>query len=213
MVGDAPYDIEVALKLFKKTDSVLAALTDEVGPFGLEFEFNRTCFQSLLRSIVYQQLSGKAAASILQRVLQRYDNNFPTPRQLLATDDDELRGCGLSRGKIRAVKDLAEKTDRGLLPGQRDIAAMSDDEIIKSYCTVHGIGPWTAEMLLIFNLGRPDVLPVSDLGVRRGFSVAYQMASLPSVAELGTQGENWKPFRSVASWYLWQAAAPDFRSK
>lgn len=212
MVTSLPYDPEDALRHFRSTDPVLADLTAEVGRFKLEFRTELTQFDALLRSIVYQQLSGRAAASILNRVLGLYKDSFPTPDELLETPEEKLRSCGLSQAKTRAVKDLAEKTSLGVLPTPVEIAEMSSNEIIKAFTTVRGIGPWTVEMLLIFNLGHPDILPATDLGVRRGFSVAYQSSVLPEPDELLKHGECWKPYRSVASWYLWQAADPEFRA-
>ena len=211
MVSRTPYDPQQALQHFRAVDPVLAELTIEVGDFQPNFRLHLTLFEALLQSIVYQQLSGHAAGAILKRILQLYSDSFPTPAAVIQTPGEDLRACGLSLAKIKAVKDLAEKTDQGLLPTRSSICAMSDTEIIDAFCKVRGIGPWTVEMLLIFNLGRPDVLPATDLGVRRGYSVAYQSAELPSPAELLAHGERWKPFRSVASWYLWQAADPNFR--
>ncbi len=213
MANSLPYDPQDALRHFRAADPVLANLTAEVGEFKLEYQRDQSPFEALLRSIVYQQLSGHAAASILARVLGLYGNAFPMPADLLDTPDDTLRSCGLSRAKIRAVKDLAEKTQQGLLPKPGDIAAMDNRAIIDAFSKVRGIGPWTVEMLLIFNLGRPDVLPATDLGVRRGYSVAFHTADLPTPSELLQHGEIWRPYRSVASWYLWQAADSKFRAQ
>ncbi|MYD78494.1 MAG: DNA-3-methyladenine glycosylase 2 family protein [Gammaproteobacteria bacterium] len=207
-----PYDPVAAVRHLGEADPVMADLTAKVGECGLDPRVDLDPFQELLRSIVYQQLSGHAAASILNRVLGLFDSNFPTPTALLKTADDQLRSCGLSWSKIRAVKDLADKTREKLLPAPKDIAGMSSEEIIKAFSTVRGIGPWTVEMLLI-SMGRPDILPVTDLGVRRGFSVAYETGELPTPKELLERGECWRPFRSVASWYLWQAASPKFRAE
>ena len=213
MATGLPYDPEDALRHFRLTDPVLADLTAEIGAFNLGFRTESTPFEALLRSIVYQQLSGRAAASILNRVLGLYGGAFPTPDEMLDTPEEQLRSCGLSQAKTRAVKDLAEKTSQGMLPTPVEIDAMSSADIIKAFSTVRGIGPWTVEMLLIFNLGHPDILPATDLGVRRGFSVAYQTAELPEPNDLLKHGECWKPYRSVASWYLWQAADPNFRAE
>ena len=206
------YDLVAAVRHLGDADPVMAELTAEVGECGLDYSADLDPFQELLRSIVYQQLSGHAAASILNRVLGLFDSNFPTPAALLQTADDQLRSCGLSWSKIRAVKDLADKTSENLLPAPKDIAGMSSEELIKAFSTVRGIGPWTVEMLLI-SMGRPDILPATDLGVRRGFSVAYETGELPTPKELLERGECWRPFRSVASWYLWQAASPKFRAE
>jgi len=213
MAKRLPYDPQVALQHLKKSDSVLAGLIVEVGAFGLQLKLEQTPFEALLRAIVYQQLSGRAAGSILNRVLELYDGEFPKPDELLATSDERLRTCGLSRAKVKAVQDLAEKTKQGELPVPDEIDAMDDAAIIDAYSKVRGIGPWTVEMLLIFNLGRPDVLPATDLGIRRGYSVIFATDELPSPSALLAHGVIWKPYRSVASWYLWQAANPGFRVK
>ena len=143
-----------------------------------------TPFEALFRSIVYQQLSGRAAANILSRLLGMYGESFPAPEQVENTPGDQLRECGLSWSKVRSVRDLANKTILGLVPADDDISSMNDRELIKAFTKVYGIGPWTVEMLMIFNLGRPDVLPVSDLGIRRGFKVAYGRDELPDANEL-----------------------------
>ena len=207
-----PYDLDAAFQLFEKVDRTLFELTREIGEYRLELRSDMTAYEALLRSIVYQQLSGHAAGSILGRVLALYGNNFPEPKQLIDTEFDQLRACGLSQAKIKAVLDLAEKEEAGLLPAPADIEHMTDSELIDTFTTVRGIGPWTVEMLLIFSLGRSDILPATDLGVRRGFKVAFGMDEMPSPKELQQHGECWKPYRSVASWYLWRAADPKFRA-
>ncbi len=208
-----PEDLESAVRHFERADRILFDLITEVGDDRPEPREDQSPFQALLRSIVYQQLSGKAAGSILNRVLSLYGGEFPEPRQLIATEFDQLRSCGLSQSKIRAVVDLAQKEDAGLLPTPSEVKQMTDSELIEAFTAVRGIGPWTVQMLLIFNLGRSDVLPTTDLGVRRGFKVAYGMDDLPSFDELARHGECWKPYRSFASWYLWRAADPNFRSE
>ncbi len=207
-----PYDAAAAVQHLSDNDPIMAQLAAEIGPFNLEFRGELSPFQALLQSIVYQQLSGHAAGSIYRRLQAFYGDRLPTPAALLDTPDDQLRSCGLSRAKVRAVKDLAEKTSQNLLPTPARIAHMENDEIVSEFSAVRGIGPWTVEMLMIFNLGRPDILPITDLGVRRGFSVAYQTGRLPTSAELLAHGECWRPYRSVASWYLWQAADATFRA-
>ncbi len=207
-----PYDPDIAIRHFENVDKPLFDLTREIGAYRLELRSDMTPFTALLRSIVYQQLSGHAAKAILDRVLELYDTEFPRPKQLMATSFDQLRACGLSQSKIRAVWDLAEKEDAGLLPTPAGTQSMTDSELIDAFTTVRGIGPWTVQMLLIFNLGRSDVLPDNDLGVRRGFKVAFNLDEMPSPEELKQHGECWTPYRSVASWYLWRAADPKFRS-
>jgi DNA-3-methyladenine glycosylase II len=170
-------------------------------------------FESLLESILYQQLHGKAAATIHRRVREYYGGN-PEPRLLLETPDEVLRTAGVSFNKIKALKDLAARTLNGTVPSHAAIKKMSDAEIIERLTEVRGIGPWTVEMLLIFRLGRPDVLPATDYGVRKGFALTFQRmprtrpleaADLPRPEVLFKRGKRWAPFRSVASWYLWRA--------
>jgi DNA-3-methyladenine glycosylase II len=163
-------------------------------------------FASLLRSIVYQQLTGKAAATILGRVVRTCGPaRFPTPRQVLAIPAERLREAGLSTAKTAAVRDLAAKTLDGTVPSLARIRRMDDEEIVERLTQVRGIGRWTVEMLLIFRLGRPDVLPLNDLGVRKGFGLTFQRGKLPEPATMLRRGERWRPYRSVASWYLWRA--------
>ncbi len=207
-----PYDPRQALQHFHKVDQTLFDLTEEIGEYALELMSEKTPFEALFRSIVYQQLSGQAATNILNRVLGIYGDSFPAPEQVENTPEDQLRACGLSWSKVRSVRDLANKTVLGLVPAGNDISSMNDRELIKAFTVVYGIGPWTVDMLMIFNLGRPDILPVSDLGIRRGFKVAYGLDELPDADELSQAGDCWKPYRTVASWYLWRAADRQFRN-
>ena len=163
-------------------------------------------FDALAESIAYQQLSGKAAATIWGRVRALYPRKkYLDPKLVLATPDDKLRAAGLSRSKIAAVKDLAAKTLDGTVPSSRVLARMTDEEIIARLITVRGIGRWTVEMLLLFDLGRPDVWPVHDYGVRKGFAKAFGRRKLPTPKQLMKLGEKWRPYRSVAAWYFWRA--------
>jgi len=163
-------------------------------------------FDALAESIAYQQLSGKAAATIFGRVRALYPRRkYLDPEKILATPDESFRAAGLSRSKIAAVKDLAAKTIDGTVPSARAIARMSDEEIILRLTEVRGIGRWTAEMLLLFDLGRPDVWPVDDYGVRKGFAKIFGRRKLPTPKELMKLGEKWRPYRSVAAWYFWRA--------
>jgi DNA-3-methyladenine glycosylase II len=163
-------------------------------------------FDALAESIAYQQLSGKAAATIFGRVRALYPKRkWLDPEQLLATPDDTLRAAGLSRAKTAALKDLAAKTIDGTVPSGRALIRMSDDEIIMRLTTVRGIGRWTVEMLLLFDLGRPDVWPVDDYGVRKGFAKTFGRRKLPTPKQLMKFGEKWRPYRSVAAWYFWRA--------
>jgi DNA-3-methyladenine glycosylase II len=163
-------------------------------------------FDALAESIAYQQLSGKAAATIFGRVRALYPKRkWLDPEQLLATPDETLRAAGLSRAKTAALKDLAAKTIDGTVPGGRALIRMSDDEIITRLTAVRGIGRWTVEMLLLFDLGRPDVWPVDDYGVRKGFAKTFGRRKLPTPKQLMKFGEKWRPYRSMAAWYFWRA--------
>ena len=200
------YDWDRALAHLRRRDRALNRIIDVVGarkPAGIGSA--QTPFATLLRSIVYQQLSGKAAGSIHRRLLDLFPGRRPSARALLALDDAQLRAAGLSRSKVLSVRDLAAKAAARQLPSRRALDAMDDESIIERLTEIRGIGRWTVEMLLVFTLGRPDVLPVTDLGVRRGFMVCQGNGELPEPAELLAHGEVWRPYRSVASWYLWRA--------
>jgi 3-methyladenine DNA glycosylase/8-oxoguanine DNA glycosylase len=163
-------------------------------------------FDALAESIAYQQLNGKAAASIWKRVRALYPKQkWLDPKQLLATPDETLRAAGLSRAKVAAIKDLAAKTLDGTVPSGRALLKMSNDDIIARLTQVRGIGRWTVEMLLLFDLGRPDVWPVDDYGVRKGFAKTFHRRKLPTPKQLMKIGEKWRPYRSFAAWYFWRA--------
>ena len=201
------YDWDRALAHLRRRDRALKRIIDAVGPRKpARLGSAQTPFATLLRSIVYQQLSGKAAGSIHRRLLALFPRGRPSARALLALSEAELRAVGLSRSKVLSVRDLAEKAVARQLPSRRALDAMDDEAIIEGLTEVRGVGRWTAEMLLIFTLGRPDVLPVTDLGIRRGFMVCQGNGELPEPAELLAYGDIWRPYRSVASWYLWRAS-------
>ena len=163
-------------------------------------------FDALAESIAYQQLNGKAAATIWSRVRALYPKaKWLDPAKVLATPDEKLRAAGLSRAKTAALKDLAAKTLDGTVPSSRTLLRMSDDEIIARLTQVRGIGRWTVEMLLLFDLGRPDVWPVDDYGVRKGFAKTFGKRKLPTPKQLMNIGNKWRPYRSVAAWYFWRA--------
>jgi len=221
-----PFDPAEALRHLRANDAKLAALIDRAGPFTLRLDPSPSPFESLLESILYQQLHGKAAATIHRRVREYFGGN-PTPQLLLDTPDGPLRASGVSGNKVKAMRDLAVRTLDGTVPSHAAIRKMSDDEIVERLTEVRGIGKWTVEMLLIFRLGRPDVLPVTDYGVRKGYALTFQRlprsrpieaADLPKPETLLKRGKRWAPYRSVASWYLWRAcdlarnAAPAGRS-
>jgi DNA-3-methyladenine glycosylase II len=179
----------------------------------MQLDQSASPFESLLESILYQQLHGKAAATIHARV-RAFFGGDPTPQQLIATPDEPLRAAGVSGNKIKAFKDLAARTIDGTVPSHAAINKMSDADIVERLTEVRGIGPWTVEMLLIFRMGRPDVLPVTDYGVRKGYALTFQRvpksrpidaADLPAPDVVFKRGQRWAPFRSVASWYLWRA--------
>jgi DNA-3-methyladenine glycosylase II len=208
-----PFDPAEALAHLRANDSKLSALIDRAGAFTLRLDPAPSPFASLVESILHQQLHGKAAATIHARV-RAYYGGEPAPQALLDTPDEDLRTAGVSSNKIRAFKDLATKTLDGTVPTHAAIRKMSDAEIIERLTQVRGIGPWTVEMLLIFRLGRPDVLPVTDYGVRKGFALTFlrlpktrpfAAEDLPQPEVLLKRGERWAPYRSVASWYLWRA--------
>jgi DNA-3-methyladenine glycosylase II len=208
-----PFDRIEAIAHLRASDAKLAALIDRVGPFTMQLDRSASPFESLLESILYQQLHGKAAATIHRRV-REYFGGDPTPQQLIATPDEPLRAAGVSGNKIKAFKDLAARTIDGTVPSHAAINKMSDADIVERLTEVRGIGPWTVEMLLIFRMGRPDVLPVTDYGVRKGYALTFQRvpksrpieaADLPVPDVVFKRGQRWAPFRSVASWYLWRA--------
>jgi DNA-3-methyladenine glycosylase II len=197
---------QAAVNHLLRADKTLAGVIKKVGPCRLAPANHRSPFQALVQAVAHQQLNGTAAGTILRRVRELYPHRrFPRPEDLLETPDERLRGAGLSRAKTASVKDIAAQTIAGVVPTSRAIKKMSDAEILERLTTVRGVGPWTVEMLLMFTLGRPDVLPVTDYGVRCGFARVYGLAELPSPAELLAHGERWRPYRSVASWYLWRA--------
>ena len=203
------YRPETARRRIKKADPVMARLIKRVGPFKMETEFELSPFEALLRAIVHQQLSIKAAAAIHGRVTALFDKQIK-PRDLLDINADTLRAAGLSKAKILAVKDLAARRLDGTVPELSVLQQATNEEIIERLCAVRGVGRWTVEMMLIFRLGRPDVLPVADLGVRKGYHLAYGTPALPSAAELLEASNSWAPYRSVASWYLWRACELDW---
>lgn len=167
---------------------------------------DRDVFSALARAIVYQQLSGKAAGTIHGRFVDLFDPNQPAAAQVSGLGLDTLRSAGLSRNKALAVIDLAERAESGDLANMRRLARMDDEQVIENLCEVRGIGPWTAQMFLMFNLGRPDVMPAADLGVQKGVQRVYQMDELPDPPTVLDQTRHLAPYRSAASWYFWQAA-------
>ena len=188
------YDWDRAVAHLRRQDRALGRIIDVVGPDRpARVGSSQAPFAALLRSIVYQQLSGKAAGSIHRRLLDLFPNRRPSARVLLALDDDTLRAAGLSRPKMLAVRDLAAKAAARRIPSRLALDAMDDEAIVERLTEIRGIGRWTVEMLLIFTLARPDVLPVTDLGVRRGFMVCRRASELPEPSVLLAEGEIWRP--------------------
>ena len=201
-------DFTEAVEHLRNADPRMAALIEQVGPCTMQIRHHHSIFYSLLRAITYQQLAGAAAAKIFARVEAccSADGSQPLPAQVMAATDEALRGAGLSRNKLAAIRDLAAKTLDGTVPELKTIRSMDDEEIIERITQVRGIGRWTVEMLLMFRLGRMDVLPVDDYGVRKGAQVTYRMRKLPDKKRLTKVAEKWRPWRSVGSWYMWRAA-------
>ncbi len=201
--GALPFDPDLAIAHLRASDSVLARAIDEIGPFSMRLRPAPSVFAVLARAIVNQQLNGKAAAAIFARLCALFPRGEPSARRMLRLPDERLRGVGLSAAKLRSLRDLAQKAEDGTIPTLAEIHDLPDEAIIERLSKVRGIGRWSAEMLLMFRLGRPDVLPVDDYGVRKGFGIAYDR-EMPSPKELAAFGERWKPYRTVASWYLWR---------
>lgn len=195
--------MKAALRHLKRADPVMRRIIERVGPYRLERQPNH--FGALVESILYQQLALAAAATIARRFRRLYSKRgrLPRPEELRRTPARRLRAAGLSRQKIGYLRDLARKAANGRLRFGR-LGRMSDDEVIAHLVQVKGIGRWTAEMFLMFSLGRPDVLPVDDLGLRYAFQQAYKLRALPSPAKMQRMAEPWRPYRSVATWYLWK---------
>jgi O-6-methylguanine DNA methyltransferase len=205
-IGDADFDAAGATAALAARDPVMAALIARVGPFALERAAATSTYAALARAVVYQQLNGKAAATIFGRVAALGGaETFPDPAALLGCSDEALRGAGLSGSKVAALRDLAAKTAAGEIPSLDEMASMDEEDIIARLTAVRGIGRWSAEMLLMFTLGRPDVLPRGDYGVRNGARLAYGLRALPTPEALAKRGARWKPWRTLASWYLWRA--------
>ncbi|WP_428679235.1 DNA-3-methyladenine glycosylase family protein [Reyranella sp.] len=201
-----PFKPAKAVAHLRAADPRLAAIIETVGPFRMELKHSRSLFGALAEAIVYQQLSNKAAATIYGRVEALYPDapDGFTPPQILKTPDEALRGCGLSRAKVLAVQDLARRVEGGELPTLDEAQAIPDAELIERLVKVRGIGRWSAEMFLMFRLGRPDVLPLDDYSLRKAYAKAFHKRALLSPKALEKAGQKWRPYRTVASWYLWR---------
>jgi DNA-3-methyladenine glycosylase II len=197
-----------AMQYLAAVDGDWVRLIAEVGDCGLKTTPNREPYEALVRSISYQQLHGRAAEAILGRLLAMYpDQPFPTPANILATDPALMRACGFSATKVATIREIAQKTQDGLVPTLADAQLMSNEELITRLVQLKGVGRWTVEMLLIFTLERWDVLPVGDFGVREGYRLLKSLAEQPTPKVFNEIGLAWSPYRSIASWYLWQAAS------
>jgi DNA-3-methyladenine glycosylase II len=205
-----PAELTTFKRRLARVDPVLAGLIRAAGTWGLEPSTTHTPFHALARAIAHQQLNGTAAESIFGRFVGLYATEgrevaLLEAELVLQTPDDKLRAVGLSFAKIAAIKDLARKTLDGVVPPYEILHTLADDEIIERLTQVRGIGRWTVEMLLMFRLGRPDILPVDDFGVCNGFRLAYGLRGMPKPRALAEFGARWAPYRSVAAWYLWRA--------
>ena len=214
-----PYDPAEAVRALAAADPKLRRLIERAGPFTLRLPTQQSPFEALLRSILYQQLHGKAAAAIHAKLLASFEpvcglGKHPSAQQVLDCPNEQLRSAGLSGNKARAIRDLAAKTVDGTVPTLARIRRLNDEEIIAHLTAVRGVGRWTVEMFLMFRLGRPDLLPVSDYGVRKGFALTFQGLKpetkvtpdlLPKPEAMERRARRWQPWRSVASWYLWRA--------
>jgi len=211
---EAPVEIEAApdytaaVAYLRAADPALAKIIDIVGPCGMQIKGTQSLFIALAEAIVYQQLTAKAAATIFARVrgLFPHAHNAPTPQQLLRASDARLRSAGLSGAKAAALRDLARKACDGQIPDLKNLQTMDDAQIVETLTQIKGIGRWTVEMLLMFRLGRPDILPLDDYGLQKGIAVIDRKRKLPSKKDMEKRGKRWSPHRSVASWYLWRAA-------
>lgn len=197
-----------AIRHLRDVDPKLARVIEGVGPCRFATRTHGTHFDSVTRSIIYQQLSGRAAATIHGRVLEVFGGREPTPVELAATPDEQLRSAGLSRQKLAYIKDLASHVARGDLPIE-SLHELSNEEIERALVQVKGIGRWTAQMFLMFRLGRLDVLPELDLGIRKGIQQAYRLRKLPEADRVKKIGAAWAPYRTIASWYLWRSIDGD----
>ncbi len=201
-----PFDLRLAMDTLAAKDPQLATLIKETEEFRIEADGSGSPYEALLEAIAYQSISGKAAATIYGRIKAlSAAGRAPTPQEMLKLRKPVLRKAGLSGAKVLAMKDLAQKTIDGVVPTLEQAEKLTDEELVERLVSVRGIGAWTVEMFLIFRLGRPDVLPIYDLGVKKGWSITYGKKHMPKPKELLAFGERWRPYRTVASWYMWRA--------
>ena len=202
------FDTEDALTHLAASSVRMQRMLERVGPFHMQVRATPSVFAALAEAVVYQQLHGKAAATIFDRVCKLYPRSSKTitAQGLMRIDDESLRGAGLSRNKLLALRDLAQKSIAREIPTIAQVAKLDNDTVIQQLTAVRGVGRWTVEMLLMFRLGRPDILPVDDFGIRKGYALTFGKKDMPAPRELARYGERWAPYRTVASWYLWQRA-------
>ncbi len=201
-----PFDLRLAMETLAAKDARLARLMEGTLEYRVESDGTESPYETLLESIAHQSISGKAAETIFARVRALGSNGHaPAPEEMLRLPKRVLRKAGLSGAKVAAMKDLAQKTLDGVVPSREESETMSDQELVDRLVSVRGIGAWTVEMFLIFRLGRPDVLPIHDLGVQKGYALTYGKKIMPKPKELAKFGERWRPYRTVASWYMWRA--------
>jgi DNA-3-methyladenine glycosylase II len=206
VISKLPFNVEEARRHLAGRDELLALLMEETPPFAIDMAATESPYEALLESIAYQSISGKAAATIYARIIALgSDSRPPTPEQMVKLRTSALRKAGLSGAKAAAMKDLAQKTIDGVVPSLEQALQLSDEELVERLICVRGIGAWTVEMFLIFRLGRPDVLPIHDLGVKKGWAITYGKRRMPKPKALLAFGERWRPYRTVASWYMWRA--------
>jgi DNA-3-methyladenine glycosylase II len=200
------FDLAEATQYLAERDEHLKHLIEETTPFNLKIEAAQSPYETLVEAVTHQSISGKAAATIYGRVKAlSATGRPPTPQEMLKLRKPVLRKAGLSGAKILAMKDLAQKTIEGIVPSFEEALKLSDEELVERLVSVRGIGAWTVEMFLIFRLGRPDVLPIHDLGVKKGWAITYGKKHMPKPKELLAFGERWRPYRTVASLYMWRA--------
>jgi len=201
---------DLAVETLAKLDKKLAKLIASKPRFQLKISPIQSTYEALAESIVYQQLNGKAAASIFNRLkILTNETVFPTPEEILALPQPSIRAVGLSQAKTLALIDLSRKTIEGLVPEVEQLEGMTDQEVLDCLTAIRGIGPWTVNMLLIFRLGRLDIMPATDYGVQQGFALTYKMKELPTPKYLLSYAEKWRPYRTIGSWYMWRALDQD----
>jgi 3-methyladenine DNA glycosylase/8-oxoguanine DNA glycosylase len=207
-MADPTFDAGAALEHLRGSDAVLRKVIDRIGDFDIELQTSPSTFASLAQAIIFQQLSPKAAGTIFGRLCALFPDcgGHLDPEHITGAEDDLLRSAGVSGSKLLSLRDLARRTLDGTVPDLHEAILLGDDELTERLVEVRGIGKWSAQMFLIFKLGRPDVLPVDDYGMRRGFGVAFKKGEMPSKEDVSKRAKRWTPYRSVASWYLWRVA-------